>query len=162
MATIQSEKRVSLRYVMRTHLPDGTVTDRPEERISFVYGVERQVPTLEKALEGRREGETLSLSIPPAEVYGEHDPVLIVEIPKKGLITQRLKEGQFYRQMKMGTLVSFRVLEIRPDTVLVDFNKPLVGIRVSMDLEILYVRDADQEEIRAARENERKKSIGCG
>jgi FKBP-type peptidyl-prolyl cis-trans isomerase SlyD len=162
LATIQSEKRVSLRYVMRTHLPDGTSVDHPEERISFVYGVERQVPTLEEALEGRREGEKLSLFVPPSEIYGEHDPALIVEIPKKGLITQRLKEGQFYRQMKMGTLVSFRVLEIRPNTVLADFNKPLAGIRVSMDLEILEVRDAAQEEIREAREAQRKKSIGCG
>jgi len=162
LATIQSEKWVSLRYIMRTHLPGGTIKDHPEERISFVYGVERQVPTLEKALEGRREGEKLSLAIPSSEIYGEHDAALIVEIPRKGLITQRLKEGQFYRQMKMGTIVSFRVLEIRPNTVLADFNKPLAGIRVSMDLEILGVRDADQGEIRAAREAQRKKNIGCG
>jgi len=146
---------------MQTHTPDGAVKEHSEERMTFVFGVERQVPTLEKALEGRGPGENLSLSLPPSEIYGEHDPALIVEIPRKGLIKQRLKEGQFYRQIKMGTLISFKVLEVRPETVLADFNKPLAGIKVSMNLEILDVRDSTQEEIRAAAEAEGRRKIGC-
>jgi FKBP-type peptidyl-prolyl cis-trans isomerase SlyD len=127
----------------------------------FVYGVERQVPSLEKAIEGRETGERLSLSVPASEIYGEHNPKLVVEIPRKGLIRQRLKEGQFYRQIRKGSLLSFKVLEIRKDTVLADFNKPLVGIGVSMELEILDVRGASEEEVRAAAEAERRKRIGC-
>lgn len=161
MQRVGPEKTVSLRYTMQTHTPDGAVKEHSEERMTFVFGVERQVPTLEKALEGRGPGESLSLSLPPSEIYGEHDPALIVEIPRKGLIKQRLKEGQFYRQIKMGTLISFKVLEVRPETVLADFNKPLAGIKVSMNLEILDVRDSTQEEIRAAAEAEGRRKIGC-
>ena len=153
---------VTLRYTLRTDLSDGDSPHRPEERLSFVYGVERQVPSLEKALDGRKTGDRLNLSIPASEVYGEHDPKLVVEIPRKGLIKQRLKEGQFYRQIRKGSLLSFKVLEIRKETVLADFNKPLAGIGVSMDLEILDVRDASGEEVRAAEEAERRKRIGCG
>jgi FKBP-type peptidyl-prolyl cis-trans isomerase SlyD len=130
--------------------------------MTFVFGVETQIRTLEKAIEGKRVGDAMSLIVPPSEIYGEHDPALIVEIPKKGLIKQRLKEGQFYRQMKMGSLVSFKVLEIRPATVLVDFNKPLTGIQVGMDIEILGVREASADEIRAAAEAQAKRTIGCG
>ncbi|PKN25077.1 MAG: hypothetical protein CVU64_20705 [Deltaproteobacteria bacterium HGW-Deltaproteobacteria-21] len=162
MDEIRREKMVTLKYRMTTHSPEGAFEERTEERMSFVYGVEKQVPTLEKAIAGRSAGEKANLSIPPAEVYGEHDPALILEIPKKGLIKQRLKQGQFYRQIKMGTLVSFKVLEIRPDTVLVDFNKPMAGIRVNMDVEILEVREATGEEIRAAAEAQAKRTIGCG
>lgn len=153
---------VTLRYRMRTHFPDGAVKERDEERMSFVFGVETQAPSLEKALEGKRPGDAVSLTIPPAEVYGEHDPGLILEIPKKGLIKQRLKPGQFYRQMKMGSMVSFKVLEIRPDTVLADFNRPLTGIRVSLEAEVLEVRQAAPDEIRAAAEAQAKRDIGCG
>ena len=103
----------------------------------------------------------MSLSVPASEIYGEHDPKLVVEIPRKGLIRQRLEEGKFYRQIRKGSLLTFKVLEIRKETVLADFNKPLAGIGVSMDIEILDVRDASEEEVRAAAEAERRKRIGC-
>jgi FKBP-type peptidyl-prolyl cis-trans isomerase SlyD len=162
MDLIQSKKMVTLRYTLRTILPDGTCPERPEELMSFVYGVERQVPSLEKAIEGRSTGDRLSLSVPASEIYGEHDPKLVVEIPKKGLIRQRLEQGKFYRQIRKGSLLSFKVLEIRKETVLADFNKPLAGIGASMDLDILDVRDASEEEVRAAAEADRRKRIGCG
>lgn len=162
MESVATHKMVTMKYAMKTHLPDSSSVDHPEERISFVFGVETQVPTLEKALVGRRAGEKMSLVIPPSEIYGDHDPLMITEIPKRGLVNQRLKEGQFYRQMKRGSLLSFKVLEIRPDTVLADFNRPMAGIQVSMDIEILDVKHATDDEIQAAAESHKKKSIGCG
>ena len=107
-------------------------------------------------------GDKFSIHLPPAEVYGEHDPSLIREIPKKGLIKQRIKEGKFYRQMKMGSLISFKILEIRPDTVLVDFNKPMAGISVSVEGEVISVRKSTAEEVKAAYEIQAKRDIGCG
>jgi len=162
MDTVQPDMVVDLKYVMRSHLPDGFVKEHPEEHFSFIFGIERQAPTLEKALEGCRAGRKVSLTIPDSEIYGKYDPSLIREIPKKGLIKQRLKEGQFYRQMKMGSLISFKVLHIRTQTVLADFNKPMAGIWISMELEVLGVREASQREMDTAREAHLKRSIGCG
>jgi FKBP-type peptidyl-prolyl cis-trans isomerase SlyD len=147
---------------MQTRLRDGTVKDRAEQEMSFIFGVDRQAATMEKALEGREEGDSLSITIPAGEIYGEYDPTLTREIPRKGLIKQRLKEGQYYRQMKQGCLVSFKVLELRPNAVLADFNEPMAGISVSLNLSILSIRDASQAEIEAAHENQMKKKIGCG
>jgi FKBP-type peptidyl-prolyl cis-trans isomerase SlyD len=130
--------------------------------MGFVFGVERQAPSLEKALEGAGVGDKLNVRVPASEIYGERDPQLIKEIPKDGLIKQRVKPGQYYRQMKKGCLVSFKILEVRPKTVLADFNEPMAGIAVSMDVEVLDVRAASQEEIKAAREAYLKKKIGCG
>jgi FKBP-type peptidyl-prolyl cis-trans isomerase SlyD len=162
MDEIMPGKMVTLKYTMRSHLLDGTNKSHPEEKMTFIYGVEGQVPTLEKALRGCHLGEKRRIAIPAKEIYGETDPSLIREIPKKGLIRQRLVEGQFYRQMKMGSLISFKVLEVRSQTVLADFNEPLAGIRVTMDFEVLDIRDATQSEIEAAREAQVKSSIGCG
>jgi FKBP-type peptidyl-prolyl cis-trans isomerase SlyD len=88
--------------------------------------------------------------------------VLIREIPKKCLIKQRLREGQFYRQMKKGTLIPLRVLELRLNSVLTDFNRPMAGIRVSMDVEVLVVRETIAGEKDAAMDTQIKRSIGCG
>jgi FKBP-type peptidyl-prolyl cis-trans isomerase SlyD len=162
METIQADKMVTMRYVMKTHLMDGTLKDHPEEEVHFIFGVDRQVPTLEKALEGAGVGEKINVTIPAEELYGDHDPSLVREIPKKGLIKQRLKAEQFYRQMKKGCLISFKVVETRPNTVLADFNRPLAGIRVSVDLQVLSIREAEKKEIDAAMEAQVKRSIGCG
>ena len=48
---------VTVKYAMRSHLADGTITERAEETMEFVFGVERQVPTLEKALKGAKTGD---------------------------------------------------------------------------------------------------------
>jgi FKBP-type peptidyl-prolyl cis-trans isomerase SlyD len=162
MSSVQPEKKVTLKYTMSSHLLDGTSKDHSPETITFIYGVERQVPSLEKALEGCEAGERKRVAIPAKEIYGEHDPSLVREIPKKGLIKQRLVEGQFYRQMKMGTLISFKVVEVKPRTVVVDFNLPMAGIQVTVDFEVTDVRDATKKEIERAMEGQVKKSIGCG
>jgi FKBP-type peptidyl-prolyl cis-trans isomerase SlyD len=159
---VQPEKMVTLKYTMISSLLDGTVKNHPQEEMTFVFGVERQIPSMEQAFQGCRQGEKKKITIPAKEIYGEYDPNLVREIPKKGLVRQRLVEGQFYRQMKMGTLVSFKVKEIRPQTVLADFNEPLAGIVVSMDFEVLALRNATKAEIEEATERQMKKSIGCG
>ncbi len=161
MDSIQIEKMVTVTYHMMTHLTDGAIKDHREEAITFVYGVERQVPTLERALEGCHVGDRKTVTIPSGEIYGEHDPRLIAEIPRKGLLKQRLVQGQYYRQMKKGKLFSFKVLDLFPRTVLADFNDPLAGIGVSMDLEVTAIRDASPEEVEAAREAQVKRRIGC-
>lgn len=161
MNQIAKDTLVKIRYAVRSHLPDGTSAARPEEILEFIFGVERQPLTLEKALERAQVGERIHVHIPPSEIYGEYDPSLIREISKEGLIRQRLREGYFYRQMKKGSLVSFKILRLKPDTVLADFNKPMAGISASVDLEILNVREASKDEIRAAFEAQNKRSIGC-
>lgn len=160
--TISLDHAVRVRYVMKTHLPDGTTQARPAETFEFIYGVERQVPSLEKALDGASVGHRVGVHIPASELYGERNPKLIHEIPRTGFIKQRLKEGQYYRQIRRGGLVSFKVVELRPKTVLADFNPPLSGISVSMDIEVLDIRQASKGEIDAAIESQLKRTIGCG
>lgn len=161
MDKIKQDTAVTIRFTMTTEIAPGEFKKLPEEEIRFIFGVEEQVPTLETALEGARVGQKFALQIPASEIYGEHDPSLIREIPKKGLVRQRLREGKFYRQMKMGRLVSFKVLEVREDTVRVDFNEPMAGISASMDVEVVAIQPATEAEITAARESQRRKRIGC-
>jgi len=159
---VRGDTTVRLRYAMKIFLRDGTVKERLAEEIEFIYGVEKQVPSLEEALEGARVGETIKVTVGSNEVYGDYDPSLVREIPKKGLIRQRLKEDQYYRQIKGGTLICFKVLELKPETVVGDFNKPMAGITLELNMEVLGIRPASSQEIDAAMESQLKRSIGCG
>lgn len=100
MDTIQQDAFVTIRFTQKTEIAPGEFKVRPETEVAFIFGVEEQVPTLEAALMGAAVGQKFNLHIPASEIYGEHDPALIREIPKQGLIKQRLKKGEFYRQMK--------------------------------------------------------------
>ncbi len=162
MDRVEQDSTVTIRFTMSTEISPGELKEPPEDEVRFIFGVEEQVPALEKVLEGAEVGQKFSLQIPASEIYGEHDPSLIREIPKQGLVKQRIKEGKFYRQMKMGSLVSFKILEVRPDTVLVDFNGPMAGISASMRGEVVAISRAGKAEIAAAREDQRRKKIGCG
>ena len=51
---------------------------------------------------------------------------------------------------------------IKPDTVLVDLNRPMAGIWITMDAEVLAVRDATKREIDSAIESQIRRNIGCG
>ena len=162
MEKIEKFRAVRIRFESWTQLPEGEIKAPIQKEYEFIFGVEHQVPTLEKDLEGATAGHRFNLKIPARELYGEHDPALIREIPKEGLLKQRIREGKFYRQIKMGCLVSFKVLEIKSDTVIADFNKPTAGISALMEGEVLAVRKVSEDEISTAEENQRRREIGCG
>ncbi len=161
MEKIEKLSAVTIRLKISAQLPKGQTQYPVRQEFEFIFGVEHQVPTLEKALEGAQAGHQFSLTIPPHELYGDHDTELIREIPKEGLLKQRVREGEYYRQMKMGSLVEFKVLKIKDDTVLVDFNKPLAGISALMEGEVLAVRHPSEDEISKAEESQRRREIGC-
>ena len=46
--------------------------------------------------------------------------------------------------------------------MLVDFNRPMSGISVSIKGEVVEIRRADKAEIATAREDQSRKKIGCG
>lgn len=162
MDAVRMNQLVTIRFTLRTQVAPDDVRKQPETETRFVFGVEEQAPSLEAALEGARPGHRFSVHVPAAEIYGERDTELIREIPKQGLVKQRLREGQYYRQMKKGSLVSFKVLEVRDDTVLVDFNEPLAGLSAFVEGEVTAVRPASDAEIAEAHENHRMRKIGCG
>ena len=65
MESIQKLSAVTIRLKIEAQLPEGEVQDSVNQEFEFIYGVEHQVPTLEKALEGAAAGYQFSLTVPP-------------------------------------------------------------------------------------------------
>jgi len=120
------------------YLRDGTLVDRGE----FVYrqGFGHVHPKLENALEGKRVGDEVVVELSPEEGFGEFREDLVKEIPKSEFGNIPLVPGKvlYMREEESGEPIAMSILEVREDTVLVDFNHPLAGEWVKY---ILRVKD---------------------
>ncbi|MFN3406861.1 MAG: peptidylprolyl isomerase [Caldimicrobium sp.] len=124
---------------------------RPLE-VSFIFGREAIPSIIEKAIYDKEQGETVDVIIPPNSAYGPHLNYLVKEIELSSLKhPEKVKPGEWYEEVSpYGSKTFFKVLEVRGDKIIADFNHPAAGKNVIMKIEILEVRSATPYEIMAA------------
>ena len=130
------------------------VQDEPYEA-SFVFGYGAILPSLEMGIEGLPEGARKSLTLKPEDAFGERDPKAVLEVLRDEF-PDDVAEGDGFDAEETeggelpGGAVLLRVLEVTPETVVLDRNHPLAGQKVRLDVQVLEVRPAEPEEISAA------------
>ncbi len=124
---------------------------RPLE-VSFIFGREAIPTIIERAIEGKKEGDSVEVIIPPQSAYGPHLDYLVKEIELSSLKhPEKVVPGEWYEEVtSYGSRTFFKVLEVRDNKVIADFNHPAAGKNVLMKIEILEVRSATAYEIMAA------------
>lgn len=129
---------------------EGQVLDTSEGRgpLNYLHGAGNIIPGLERALEGKAEGEKLQVTVPPEEGYGQRDDALVQQVPKKLFAeTAEPEPGmQFQAQGPQGTQL-LTVVEVQEEQVTVDANHPLAGRELSFDVAVVNVREATPDEI---------------
>jgi FKBP-type peptidyl-prolyl cis-trans isomerase SlyD len=142
---IQKDKVVALEYKLRV---EGDVIDESlGEPLSYLHGHGNIVVGLENALTGLSVGEGKTVKVEPHEGYGEFDEEGMQNIPMSSFDTE-LEIGQTYSgEDSEGSPVSFNVLAIEGDQVLVDFNHPLAGQELEFEVKVVGIRDATAEEL---------------
>src|SRR5580698_8643019 len=82
---ISADKVVLIHYTLKDDA--GAVIDSSAggEPLVYIQGHGNLVSGLEKALEGKENGNTLKVVVTPAEGYGTHDAALIQRVPKRSL-----------------------------------------------------------------------------
>ena len=130
--------------------PNGQVIDSSQGRepLAYLHGASNIIPGLENALEGKSQGETINVTIPPDQGYGQRDPALVQPVPRtnfKGI--NDIQPGmQFQAQTPQGARV-VTVVAVDPENVTVDANHPLAGVELKFDVTVKGVREATQEEL---------------
>ncbi|MDY7233114.1 FKBP-type peptidyl-prolyl cis-trans isomerase [Hyalangium rubrum] len=146
---IAKDTVVSIDY--RLHLGDGKIIDESDEGDPLVYlhGYEEIVPGLEKALEGKKAGESLKVQVTPDDGYGEYDPKGVEEVPREDFPSDlELEAGGIVSATDdEGDDVDFLVKEVKEKTVVVDFNHPLAGKTLHFEVTVREVRAATPEEL---------------
>ncbi|HED18075.1 MAG TPA: peptidylprolyl isomerase [Gammaproteobacteria bacterium] len=145
---IEAQKVVTLNYTLTDN--EGTVIDESSDStFAYLHGASNIIPGLENALVGKTSGETLSVSVPPEEGYGERDTTRTQSVPKDMFPEDAPIEigMQFHAQGPDEETIVVTVTELEDDTVTVDGNHPLAGEQLNFAVEIIEVRDASEEEI---------------
>jgi FKBP-type peptidyl-prolyl cis-trans isomerase SlyD len=145
---IAADRVVLIHYTLKDD--QGAVIDSSAggEPLAYIQGHGNLVAGLEKALEGKQDGDTVVVSVTPAEGYGVHDAALIQRVPKRSLQgSGEIKKGmQFQGQTPDGMRV-FTVTGLVGDMVTLDGNHPLADKTLNFDVEIVSVREATTEEL---------------
>jgi FKBP-type peptidyl-prolyl cis-trans isomerase SlyD len=128
-----------------TYPPDGKA-----EEISFCMGGGAMPPGLEEALLGMKVDDTKVINLSAEEAYGELDEELLMEVPRSDFGPEvELRPGLvFETENEDGQVVYFIVQEVRPETVLIDFNHPLAGKDLEVSFTIRQVREATPEDLK--------------
>jgi FKBP-type peptidyl-prolyl cis-trans isomerase SlyD len=128
-----------------TYPPDG----KPEE-ISFCMGWGAMPSGLEEALMGMAVNEHKVITLSAEQAYGEFDDELVMEVPRADFGHEvELRPGLIFEtENEEGQPVYFIVQEVRPETVLIDFNHPLAGKNLEVAFTIRQVREATPEDLK--------------
>ena len=148
--SIQDGMFVELTYKV-TDQKSGHVLSCVEFPLGYVHGHnEILAPSIHKELEGRCAGDVIEVPIDGNRIFGPRDESLV--------FTDHLENvPEEYRQIGISILMesdsgqtrSFIVTRVDDVTLTVDGNNPLCGREVVFSLEVLTVRDATDEEMKA-------------
>jgi FKBP-type peptidyl-prolyl cis-trans isomerase SlyD len=118
-----------------------------EDPLEYLHGAGNIVPGLETALDGRKTGDKFSITLQPEDAYGEYDEE-DVEVVAREDVPDDLEVGmEVLLEDEDGELMEAYVTAINDDSVVLDFNDPLAGKVVTYEVEVLDLREADEEEL---------------
>lgn len=156
---ITKDKVVSIEYTLKD--AKGEILDSSESMgpLDYIHGHQNIIPGLEKALEGKKSGDTLSVEVEPAEAYGEYQQDLVLDVPRSQFqIEGEIEEGMQFEAGGSDGSRLVTVVEVATDTIKIDANHPLAGEKLFFDISIGEIRDATEDELKRGSLS----SCGCG
>jgi FKBP-type peptidyl-prolyl cis-trans isomerase SlyD len=150
---ISKDKVISLSYSLRVNdeIVDNAVAEHP---LVFIFGRGQLLPLFEEKIKGLKVGDSFEFMVPCDEGYGRVNEMAVVDLPKNifiidGEIPADLLEIGKSLPMRdnEGNALNGLIVDIKEDTVVMDFNHPLAGQDLFFNGKIEDVRDASEEEL---------------
>src|SRR5690606_12529025 len=140
---IATRSVVTFHYTLTNDAGEVLDSSRGREPMSYLHGAGHIVPGLERALEGRRAGESFNVDVPPADGYGPHIAELVQEVPRSAFQgVASVEPGMSFQARTPQGVHSIVVTKVSGDTVTVDGNHPLAGQELHFEIEVTAVREA--------------------
>lgn len=139
---------ISMDYVVRVDTGKVVETSSGRSPIEYLHGSGQILPALERALEGLREGDQASFSIPAEDAYGARKEDNVVSLPRNLFPSEvKLEKGLCLYARASGQSYPITVCDVGEDMVVVDLNHPLAGERLFFEVNIRGVRPAGNMEM---------------
>lgn len=145
---ISNNKVVTIEYKMVD--TNGVLLDTTDnnEPYSFIQGQAGIFPAIEEEIEGRGIGDRCTLRLEPQQAFGEHDDALLKVVPKDHFKFEgEIEVGMSFVTKKNGHPLPVTVTGVDSENITIDANHPLSGKPIHMDLVIVDVRDALEDEL---------------
>tara|TARA_R110002072_G_scaffold301164_1_gene480190 strand:+ start:50475 stop:50960 length:486 start_codon:yes stop_codon:yes gene_type:complete len=139
---------VGINYTLTNDAGEVMDTSEGREPLVYLHGSNNLIPGLEKELEGKTQGQSFKVTIPPAEAYGESNPELVQTLPLemfKGV--ENVEPGMGFTAQGPQGQQHIVVTAVNGEEVTVDGNHPMAGKTLHFAVEIMSVREASQEEV---------------
>lgn len=143
--TIQQDSTVTLHFDIR--LKDGSIADSTRNMgkpARFTMGDGSFSAKMEAELLGLKAGDKKKIMLLPDDAFGQPHPANVFQMPRK-----RFAGTDIEKQLEPGLLIAFTqrdgtdrpglIRSVDEHEVTVDFNHPLAGHVVLLDVEIIQV-----------------------
>ncbi|MDA1070229.1 MAG: peptidylprolyl isomerase [Proteobacteria bacterium] len=140
MTTAKQGDTVRIHYTGT--LDDGKTFDSSEgnEPLEFKLGARQVIAGFENAVEGMAPGEEKTVSIEPAEAYGERDENLVQTVERDRFPADaQIDIGTQFQASTQNGPVVVTVVEMNDDDVTIDANHMLAGQRLTFALRLVEV-----------------------
>lgn len=152
---VENGKSVSVSYVLTVN---GQERDRAnsDAPLEFVFGAGQLLKAFEAALLGLEPGDSFTMDLEAKDGYGEYKEEMKAELPisifledgAKQIDEDGVKVGQILPMMTSdGHRLNGKILEIRPDIVVMDFNHELAGESLHFEGKVEKVCEPSEEQL---------------
>ncbi|MDR1618516.1 MAG: peptidylprolyl isomerase [Treponema sp.] len=145
---ITKDRVVSISYTIRDDKDKFIDSTGEGDFFDYLHGHENIVPGLERALEGRKAGDRLTVPLSAVEAYGERDEKLVSQIALDRFEGAEPAEGMQFEAWTPGGYRIVTVTGVEGSSVTIDANHPLAGKNLCFDVTVAAVREAQPEELR--------------
>jgi len=148
--TIHDGSFVELTYRV-TDRKSGHVLTCVEFPLGYIHGHnEILAPSVHRELEGKSAGDVIEVPIDGNRIFGPRDESLVFTDRIENVPEEfRVVGTSILMENDKGQARSFLVTRMDGKTLTIDGNNPLCGREVVFRLEVLTVRDASEEEMKA-------------
>ena len=151
MTTVKHNSLVYITYsILDTR---GMVVEQHDIPVGYVQGANSGIlPAIETAVEGRKIGERIEISLTPEEGYGLRDESLVFTDDIENVPPQFRRIGaEVMFENESGETKVFYVTAMDDGKLTLDGNPSLAGQTVTCLVNVMDIRDATPEEIRNGR-----------
>jgi len=141
---------VSIEFVLKNE--KGEILDSSEKsgNLSYLHGYRNIVEGLEEVLEGKKIGESFSVSVPVEKAYGPRDENMIFTVPKANFIDEEnpdVKVGMEFETTIDDAPYILTVVAVDVDNIKIDANHPLAGKALYFEGKIANIRKSYSDEL---------------
>jgi len=150
MTEVAANCVVSINFTLRDDKGDILDASPAGEPLVYLHGAEAIIPALENALAGKAVGEEFSVTVEPADAFGDRQEDMVVSVPRSSFpVEQELEPGMQFQaeDPDSGETRLLLISAVDADNVTVDTNHPLAGITLSFQGNVHEVRTATEAEI---------------